>query len=242
MKAATSHVFRPKIWAILLTLLLAAGMVTAGCWQYRRGLQKQAMQAARAQLSGSLPQALLDDVRAPPAGALRQVWAEGEYLPALGVQLDNQPQQQKPGVHAWAVLQLSNGQHLIVDRGWLPLGGAITPPPAGVQRITGNWKRLPVAGMRLGNRTKDCTTVRPVRVNYPDLAEVRCLFGESTLDGLLELSPKAPGGYLRDWANAGVNEIPPSRHYAYAAQWWLFAATLVILFIKIHLKKVACHD
>lgn len=231
--------FRPQWWAVLLTLLLAGVMGTAGFWQYGRGVQKQAMQAQRASAAAAPAQALLDDVRAPPRGESRRVTVQGEYLADLSVRLDNQPSNRRPGVHAWTPLQLADGRRVVVNRGWLPLGAALTAPPAGVQGIEGHWKQIPQPGMRMGQPADACVAPRPTLVNYPDLQQVRCLFGETTLDGILELDAKLPGGFERDWAAAGVNEVPPSRHFGYAAQWWLFATTLLALFIKINLKRKA---
>lgn len=229
--------FRPRLWAVLLTLLLSGVMVAAGFWQYGRGVQKQAMQADRLRTAAASAQALADDARAPPRGQSRRVVVQGVYLADLSVLLDNQPSQRRPGVHAWTPLQLVDGRRIVVDRGWLPLGAAITAPPEGEQAIEGHWKQIPEPGMRMGTPADACKSPRPTLVNYPDLAQMRCLFGETTLDGLLELDAKLPGGFERDWAASGANEIPPSRHFGYAAQWWLFAATLIALFIKINLKK-----
>lgn len=231
------YTFRPKLWAVLLTLLLASGMSVAGVWQYQRGVQKQAMQADRARASAAVAQVLSGDVSAPARGQSRRVKLQGRYLPALAVLLDDQPHQGHPGVHAWVPVQLMDGRRVVVDRGWLPLDTSAAPPPADEQQIEGHWRQLPQPGMRLGEPATQCEAPRPARVTYPDLLQVRCLFGATTLDGMLELDASMPGGFLRDWATAGVNEIPPSRHFGYAAQWGLFAATLIALFIKINLKK-----
>ena len=235
--STSAFTFRPAWWAVLLTLLLAGGMVAAGLWQYGRGVQKQALQADRSRSTAAAAQALSEDSSTPARGQSRRVRLQGRYLPELAVLLDNQPHQGKPGVHAWAAVELADGRRLIVDRGWLPLGAAVPPPPEGLQDIEGQWKSLPQPGMRLGAATSHCESPRPLLVNYPDLAAVRCLFGATVLDGLLELAGTMPGGFERDWAASGANEIPPSRHFGYAAQWWLFAATLIALFIKINLKK-----
>lgn len=236
-----AYSFRPRIWAVLLTLLLAAGMTTAGFWQYGRGVQKQTLQAERASQVVTSAEPLLGNTRTPPRGEVRKIFVEGRYAAERTVRLDNQPRKQVPGVHAWTPLLLANGQSVIVDRGWLPLDAPVTAPPVGVQRVEGYWRTLPRAGMQLGARPAGCTVPRPELVNYPDFAQVQCLFGTDTLDGLLELDAAAPGGFKRDWAFAGANEIPPARHFGYAAQWWLFAVTLIVLFIKINLKKTPSH-
>jgi surfeit locus 1 family protein len=38
------------------------------------------------------------------------------------------------------------------------------------------------------------------------------------------LDPGEPHGYVREWQPPG---LPPERHWAYAIQWWLFAAVLI---------------
>lgn len=239
----TAYTFRPRAWAVLLTLLLAAGMVTAGFWQYGRGAQKQALQALRLSAVSAPAQDLMTDSRLPPRGQSRRVSLQGQYLPDTAVLLDNQPSKGRPGMHAWIAVQLADGRRVIVDRGWLPISASAAAPPAGPQAIEGQWKAVPQPAMRLGPAITSCQTPRPQRVTYPDDAARRCLFGADTLNGLLELDAAMPGGFERDWAASGVNEIPPSRHYGYAAQWWLFAVTLLVLFIKIHLKKKpAAHD
>lgn len=235
--AMRAYTFRPKLWAVLLTAGLAGGMTTAGFWQYGRGVQKQHLQADRATTSALSAVPLLEDITTPPPGEVRKVLVEGRYLPELTVQLDNQPRQRQPGAHVWTPLELADGRRVIVNRGWIPLGAAASPPPEGLQQLQGGWRSLPRAGMLLGAAPAACASPRPQSVNYPQLAEVRCLFGSNTLNGVLELDAAAPGGFARDWAVAGSNEVPPSRHFGYAAQWWLFAITLVALFTKIHLKR-----
>lgn len=231
------YTFRPPLWAWLLTPLLAAGMTAAGFWQYGRGVDKQALIAARAQAVGEAPRPLLDDARPPPAGERRAVIVEGVYAPELGVQFDNQPHRDRPGVHVWTPLRLATGRIVIVDRGWLPLGAEASVPPSGMQTVQGHWRKLPVPGMRLGASPQGCASPRPARVTYPDLAAVRCLFGDTTLDGVLELDAAAPGGFVREWETSGAMEIPPSRHFAYAGQWGFFTLTLITLFIVLNLKK-----
>ena len=46
---------------------------------------------------------------------------------------------------------------------------------------------------------------------------------------------QAPGGFVRDWSEAG---FPPARHYAYAAQWFGLALVgLVFLFRQLRKPK-----
>lgn len=233
--------FRPAWWALLGTLLLGGAMLALGFWQYGRGQAKQRLLDRHAAAAARAPVPLLADSGKPAVGEVRRVYIDGVYRSDLSVLLDNQSHHRRPGAHAWTPLQLADGSLVVVDRGWLPLDVASVPPaPTGPQRLEGYWRTLPQPGLRLGAAGAACTPGAALapRVNYPDLAELRCRFGATTRDGLLELAPELPGGFVREWSPAGVDAIPPQRHYGYAAQWWAFAATLVGLFIKLNLKKV----
>jgi surfeit locus 1 family protein len=48
------------------------------------------------------------------------------------------------------------------------------------------------------------------------------------------LDPTAADGYVRDWQPPG---LPPARHWAYAIQWWLFAATLAVLWSVASVRR-----
>lgn len=239
--AGSRYRFHPPWWAVLGTLLLGALLVSLGNWQYGRGRAKQALMDEHARALQQPAQVLSPAQALPPAGQVLKLRVQGVYEAKDTVLLDNQSHQRRPGLHVWTPLRLDDGTRLIIDRGWLPLADAerLSPPPAGLQSFEGYWRALPRPGMRLGGAEPECRPgqPRPARVNFPDEAIARCLFGEALRPGLLELSPDAPGGYLRDWTPAGAEAVPPQRHYAYAAQWWAFAATLFGLFVRLNLRK-----
>jgi cytochrome oxidase assembly protein ShyY1 len=193
--------------------------------------------ARYAAAGGAAPVALESDFSLPPHGQMRRVVVQGEYRPSQGLLLDNQSHQRRPGVHAWTPFQLVDGSLILVDRGWLPLADSPAAPPSGPQQLLGNWRALPRPGLRLGGESADCAAVGE-RLTYPTVEALRCRLGEGLREGLLELDPTAPGGYVRAWLPAAADAVPPQRHYGYAAQWWAFAATLLALFIKLNLRRV----
>ena len=104
------------------------------------------------------------------------------------------------------------------------------PPP---QRASGYWRPLPEPGLRLAD--PGCAAAPFPRVlSFPTLETVRCVLEVPVLPGVLLLDPDQPQGYVREWDHP--NPVPPARHYAYAAQWFAFAATLLFLFVKLNLK------
>jgi cytochrome oxidase assembly protein ShyY1 len=74
-------------------------------------------------------------------------------------------------------------------------------------------------------------------VEYPTAEDLACIYPDiKVAPGMLLLAPEAEHGFVREWTQADVR-FPPSRHYAYAAQWFAFGATLLFLFFKLNLKR-----
>lgn len=232
--------FRPPLWAWLGLLPLLALLLTLGTWQLQRGQQKLALQAT---LDGALTrpaEPLHRDDPAPAEQGGRHVTAQGRYLDARQLLLDNEGHEGRPGYHVLTPLQLDDGTLVLVNRGWVPQDGDRRRLPTvevggEPRRVDGLWRPLPTPGLRLA--VDNCGgTGWPRVVQYPQAADLRCLLGDAVLPGVLLLSPQAADGYVRDWrVSAG---FPPERHYAYAAQWYAFAATLLFLFVKLNLKKI----
>lgn len=236
--------FRPSAWAVLATAAGCALTVYLGVWQLHRGQQKQALEQQYAAAAQQPPVALQAGA-APPAGlAAVAASARGTYQAERQLLLDDQVQDGVPGYDVWTPLRLADGGLLIVNRGWLPQGPnrrALPPLPApgGTVSVHGLWRSLPEPGLRLGG--SGCQLGHPPAdwpriVLYPTAADLACFYGEPVLAGELLLDPAAPDGFARHWR---VNDVgfPPSRHYAYAAQWFAFALTLLVLFLKFNLKR-----
>jgi len=235
--------FRPSFWSVLaavagcaLTVYLAFGSCTVG--DQKKALDRQYAEAAaqppRQLTAASAPAATLAAVR---------VSAHGTYLADRQLLLDDQVRGSTPGYHVWTPLRLDDGRLLIVNRGWVPAGASRRdlPPlsaPVEAQVLDGLWRSLPEPGLRLGAAA--CDPAHPASwprlVLYPTAADLACFYGEPVLAGELLLAPDAPDGFVREWRVSSLG-FPPARHYAYAAQWFAFAATLLVLFIKLNLKR-----
>lgn len=231
--------FRPPLWAVVGTIAGCALTSHLGFWQLHRGRDREALDA---QYSAALSQAPVElgvDTPTPPHATAVFAAASGRYSNHQ-LLLDNQVHDRIPGYHVLTPLLLEDGHVILVNRGWVPQNPdrrilPDVPIPDREVRISGLWRSLPEPALRL--RVDNCSGNEwPRIVEYPDVADLGCLYPEGAAHGVLLMSPDAPDGYLRNWSQSD-GSFPPSRNYAYAAQWFMFAVTLFVLFIKLNLKK-----
>ncbi|MEN8819985.1 MAG: SURF1 family protein [Abyssibacter sp.] len=212
----------------VLVLSLSALMMSACIWQLRRGLERSAQLEAEKAMAAVAPAPVeLADV--PATGGTRRVQVQGEFEPTRQVLLDNQTRDGQFGYRVWTVLQ-SGGQSLLVDRGWVAgKADRLSRPewltPSGSVTLVGRWSALPRAGWATtGNPCP--VTDWPVRMTYPDAADLRCALGMQLLPGLLRLDPTSDHGFARSTVSYG---LPPERHFGYAGQWAGLTLALWIL-------------
>lgn len=233
---------RPPVWAILLTLAFTTLFSSLGSWQLRRAQQKEALQSAF-DGAADLPALSIAAGTPPPEDerSTRRASARGAFDPSRQILLDNQPRDHVPGYHVWSPLRLPDGAWLIVNRGWVAANPDRRQLPAievGTEprEVSGFWRPLPRPALRLA--TDPCSSKDFPRVaSYPTREQLTCILGGPVVDGVLLLDERAPDGYVREWTMP--NPVPPSRHYAYAAQWFAFAATLVFLFFKFGFRRLS---
>ena len=233
---------RPPLWAIGVTVALTALFVSLGGWQLRRAHEKEALQAAFDGAADLPALGLHTDTRPPDdERSTRRGSARGTFDPARQILLDNQPREHVPGYRVWTPMRLPDGGWLIVDRGWVAADPDRRRLPsievgAGPREVAGYWRPLPRPGLRLS--TDPCASTDFPRVaSYPTREQLACILDGTVADGVLLLDAGAPDGYVREWTLP--NPVPPARHYAYAAQWFAFAATLLFLFFKFGFRRLS---
>lgn len=235
--------WRAPLWAWLLFLPVMLLLCSLGLWQLQRGETRQALDAQYASARAGLADApVLQPADPPLAQGVRPVRVSGTWVPQRQLLLDNQSQRKRPGYHVWTPLRLAGGELLLVSRGWVAqhpdrrIKPELPPLAAAPVELRGYWRQLPQPGLRLAAPDVGCVVADNLQVvQYPDAQRLACLLQAPVLPGLLLLDPDAPDGFVRDWRIAA--EVPPARHYAYAAQWFAFAATLLFLFIKLNFKS-----
>lgn len=224
-----------------LALLAIALFVKLGMWQSQRGVEKQAMLDAAAQV--------LAQRRAVPLAQAADVGRRNDFDWSAGagrfddrgpLWLDNQQRDGRAGVHAYRVFLPEGAAPLLIDLGWLPLPGnrampAITLPPGRIE-VRGLLVPPPSPGLALGSGiAKQGEGWVLTRL---DTDVVSRTLGLSTplAPRVLRLDPALPLGYTRD-LQLLANTLPPERHRGYAVQWFALAIAVLVTALILTFRK-----
>lgn len=228
--------FAPGLVPTLAAAVAIALTLTLARWQANRAEEKTFRQALLEARTLEPVVKLTGPVASGEALRYRRVVAEGRYLGAGQVYIDNRQHQGRAGFHVITPLELEGGRDaVLVNRGWVartiaypkpplvpvPEGrvsveGLATEPPARVLELSADtvagdvWQNLSIAKYR--ERTR--IAVLPVVV----------------------LSTRAAPGL------AAVEEKPDTgiaRHQEYTLTWLALAATVAALWIALNLRREA---
>jgi surfeit locus 1 family protein len=231
---------RSRLMLWTLALLCCAGFTRLGFWQLARMHEKQAMLAAsQAVLHERKPKPL--SLAADPARLHDYDWAigTGHFLDAPAVLLDNQAHDGRIGVHAYRVFQPRDGQPLLVDLGWLPVGGDRQMPeiarPPGDITVAGLLTAPPSAGFaRAAAVPQRDGSLLTINLSIAMLRQTLHL--PTLAPRVLRLDPALPLGYARD-LDILPNTLPPTRHLGYAVQWFALALTVLTTALVLTFRK-----
>ena len=224
-------------------LVFAALCVRLGFWQWHRGVERQ---EAWERFARGADRLLDLDAREAPrdtAGvALYQlVRVSGTLDGAHQFLLDNRTSRGRAGYEVLTPLAREGAPALLVDRGWVPFTGTrarlpdVTLETAGPVTLTGRMAELPVAGLASGRAAPDTSSRWPKVTSYPTLAEVVEALREPLAPRILLLDPGSPAGFVREWQPPG---LPPLRHFAYAIQYWIFAALTLAVWAVMTVRAI----
>lgn len=206
--------------------------------------EKQAMlDAAHATLLVRRPQSLVS--AADPLRIHRYDWtsADGHFVTAPALLLDNQHHDGRPGVRAYRVFQSDDSTvaPVLAELGWLPVPGNRRMPGvasiAGAHHVEGLLSPPPSAGfVRAAVVPQVDGTLLTTSL---DIALLRRALQLPTLaPRLLKLDPSLPIGYARD-LDILPNTLPPDRHLGYAVQWFGLALTVLATALLVTFRTPA---
>lgn len=221
---------RDTALGLVVVLLASAICVGLGLWQYHRFEGKrEAAQIVRTHAAAdpvSLPEAMPQpDQPLPETAEWTQVRLEGQYCtdPDCVLYVRNRPLDGDVGFWQLVPFETTDGQVLLVVRGWVPIQGAASEPqdppavPEGTETLT---VRLRPAEETLADRSNppgQVQTVTPADI----AATLPALDGELVTGAYGELTAEDPAGEQARALPAPETSLGP--HLSYAFQWWIFA-------------------
>jgi cytochrome oxidase assembly protein ShyY1 len=205
-------------------------LVGLGHWQLERAAEKEQVIRLYDARRAAAP-ALLAELTTRDAAQIdaRRVLLKGHYLPGRAFLLDNRILEGRVGYELLMPFADASGQTVIVNRGWLQAPPTraelpeITTPP-GPLELRGELHVPP------GDAPPElyATDGWPSVVQAVDIPELSARAGVKAYPYLVRLEPGQPGVTAADWPRVNMT---PDRHRAYAAQWFLMAIALVIVFV-----------
>jgi len=227
---------REWIWTTLLVLAAAAVCTRLGIWQLDRLEQRRAFNRQYEAMRKLPP---IDLNREGPAQLTGMEWravrATGHYEPEWQVALRNQYHDGQYGFHLITPLRLDADRVILVDRGWVP---------AESTSGSSEWRRYDEAGevlvegqLRSGN-SKPAFGGLPDATPGPGASEIEVWNNLDLMRIARQWPYPIPLMYIQAQLTPGDAEPPipyqpdveisEGPHMGYAAQWFTFAAMLLL--------------
>ncbi|HEX7382342.1 MAG TPA: SURF1 family protein [Nevskiaceae bacterium] len=228
---------------MLLTVAGVAVFCALGVWQVHRASYKQTVLVRFHRAADASLVPLATAVADPHRGDYPHVRVRGQLDGHRTYLLDDQMRDNMLGVMVFVPFRPS-GAHtsVLVNLGFLPNRGpdatrlpALPPIPAGTVTLTGIYAPPPPPGLKLGGNPLIHETTWPKLVTWISTRQIADDLHTSILPHVLLLDPDPHSAYLRIW-NANIS-MTPSRHMAYAFQWFTFAFVTVLVFLVLHRVK-----
>lgn len=227
--------FRPTLWPTLFTVPAVLIMIGLCAWQVQRLHWKEGLIAERQSRTAAAA------IELPAAGSdlagaeFRKVGLEGAFRHDKELFLGARSHNGNPGYQILTPFELTDGQTILVNRGWVPVDRKLPERRADGQ-IAG---RVLLEGLLRLPRGK--AFMQPDNepahnmwffVDLPAMARFAGL--PLRTDLYLDAGPgENPGGY----PIGGQTRLElPNDHLQYAITWGLLALALIVIYVLYHLK------
>lgn len=216
-------------------LLVLPVLLWLGLWQLDRAEQKRTMFD---QFGAGAPVASQQELtkQSPASLRYRQTRLRGRMLSERQFLLEGMTHEGRPGLQVLTPFELSSGEIVMVNRGWIPeTRTRQTLPDLAIESddrvIHGRITQYIKPGLRLAAGTD---TVWPRRMVYPSHEDIAEALGVSVLPHMIWLDEQDADGFTREWKPA---EFGPARHVGYAVQWFGLAVTLILIYIILKFRR-----
>ncbi|WP_119167509.1 SURF1 family protein [Algihabitans albus] len=225
--------FRPKLLPSLLTLLMVAVLIGLGSWQLQRLEWKIALLADMEQRTAAAPITLGEALASPGTAEYRPIRVTGRWLHDREMRLLARTYRGEPGLHIVTPLALSDGQRLLVDRGWVSLSAEdpalrADGQPEGIVTLVGLARLGGWQGRDFLRPENDPAANAWLWMDLPEMAEAAGLSQPVTQLYLAAIADQHSGRY----PIGGQTRVElKNDHLQYAITWFTLAAAAAVIFV-----------
>jgi len=228
--------FSPGAWPTLAALFFLVLTLWLGQWQSGRAETKRALQARYDVAMREAPIHVGHTLLDRDSVLYRKLEVRGVFDPAHTILLDNRVYKGVAGYHILTPLIIDGGPlAILVNRGWVAVGRSreqlpLPPTPRGLVTLEGmavdpHSRYLELMHAAVQGRVWQ-------NLDFARYAATTRLPLQPVL--LLQTTPLADG-LQRDWPRPDTGV---SMHVGYAIQWYSLAATLVVLWLVLNVKRL----
>lgn len=233
--------FAPSMIPTVVFVVVFAALLSLGNWQMQRAGEKQALVDDKQARQAAAPLNLNAEQVDESLDRFRPAVVVGHYVPDQQWLLDNRLYRGQAGYHVFSLLQLDNGQQVLVNRGWVSVGSTREflpdlPLPSGEVMLRGHLDRPESVGLVMGEPPLQ-SIERRVLVQSLDVAALGQARNLQLHPLTLVLEEGGTGGLQYDWAP--VETISPEKHVGYAVQWFALAVALVIIYLGVNTRRLS---
>lgn len=233
---------RPR-WLAFHALVLVGVivMVNLGFWQLRRLDERREFNAEVAESIDQDPVPLLTLADDPDLDLDETEWSQvtttGTYL-AEQIVVFNRSQGGVAGDNVLTPLVLDDGRIVLVNRGFVPLGQDVPPPPPEEVEVLG---RIRPSQSRQRGELTDSGGGPVTEVRRVEIERIAPQLPGDVLPIYLDLIASRPPMTAQDPAPVPAPELDEGPHLSYAAQWFIFALSVIVGWVLAVRKSTRTH-
>lgn len=170
----------------------------------------------------------------------RKVELNGSFLNEKNIILDNQIFNKQPGFNIITPFKILNTNHIVlVNRGWhpnlqsreiIPVINSLTSKV----KLIGHVANFPAKGITLGQDNFETLNSSIFRFQKLDVEELSYFLSFNLLPYMIYLDPLVDNVYYKTFKLPAPDSV---KNYGYAFQWYAFAVTLLIIFLRLGIKR-----
>lgn len=233
--------FKFKLIPTLVFLTFFALFIRLGFWQLDRAEQKKVIND---QYKSRQEATTIDLNKESEINSDIFLWRKargnGSFYVEKNILLDNQILNQTAGFNIITPFKLKGSPwSILVNRGWQPNLSTrkIIPVIESISKldnIEGHLVKFPVSGIKLGEDNIEVINASMIRLQRIDIEEINTFYSAQFLPYMIFLDPIVDQNLISNFSLP----VPQSeKNYGYAFQWFAFAFTLLIIFLRLSMRR-----